>query len=87
MNISEGRLNHLEDRSKELTKAQAVIAAVIPMVEDIQGQLESNAGWNQFEFFSPEIDMHWFIKIQKALDLLEPPSGDWRDSYRDRNEI
>jgi len=50
---------------------EKVVEPADKLESEIQRQLENESGWHQFEFYTPEIDMHWFIKLQKALAALK----------------
>ena len=65
------RIRRCDEIADDMEKMLAVVEVASPMIKEIQRQLETNTGWIQFEFFTPEIDMYNFIKTQKALAALD----------------
>jgi hypothetical protein len=51
----------------ENSRLRAVMDAADVIYDEVQKQLEQKAGWMQFEYFSPELDLHSHIKLGKAL--------------------
>jgi hypothetical protein len=57
----------IEELEAENSRLRAVMDAADVIYDEVQKQLEQNAGWMQFEYFSPELDLHSHIKLGKAL--------------------
>lgn len=62
--------------AERLRKLEAVREAADKSYDEIQLQLEKQEGSLQFEFYSPEIDMHNHIALGKALAACEEQSED-----------
>lgn len=81
MNISEERLNHLEDRSKELTQAQIDGNRMRLHLHALT--VFVNTGGDNFDELAAQFPRTWNAILTNNPTSWDLPSfsGDWRDHY------
>ena len=53
--------------TERITETRELEDAAFAFLQHIQRQLEQEPGWMQYEFYTPEIDMHLYNRLSEAL--------------------